>query len=44
VIDGSVAGDTARMYDFLRASPLREPLGALVNRTSGDGRPTSTST
>ena len=36
-IDGEVAGETARFYDFLRNSPLRKPLAGLVNHTRASG-------
>ncbi|AXQ28265.1 TIGR02099 family protein [Solimonas sp. K1W22B-7] len=36
-VDGSVAGETARFYDFLRNSPLRHNLAGLINRTRASG-------
>lgn len=36
-IDGRVSGETARFYDFLRNSPLRQRLAGLVNRTRAAG-------
>lgn len=36
-IDGEIAGETARFYDFLRNSPLRKPLAGLVNHTRASG-------
>jgi uncharacterized protein (TIGR02099 family) len=37
LIDGSVRGETARFYDFLKGSPLREKLKGLVTQTSARG-------
>ncbi|HSW13030.1 MAG TPA: YhdP family protein [Solimonas sp.] len=37
VIDGQISGETARFYDFLRQSPLRQRLSVLVNRTRASG-------
>lgn len=36
-LDASVAGETARFYDFLRASPLKKTLAGLVNYTTASG-------
>ena len=37
LIDGSVRGETARFYDFLSRSPVREKLKGLLMHTTGSG-------
>ena len=37
LIDGTVAGETARFYDFLEGSPLRDKFKGLLAQTRGSG-------
>jgi len=42
LIDGSVKGETARFYDFVARSPLRETLKGLITQTTAAGPSTVT--